>query len=83
MADPKQDLYRIMAEKIWGALCSARQGETSLVTIERAIRNHTIVPEMVSFIVKISDCDDHDTIISRRFEFRADARILLTKAGRK
>lgn len=87
MADPKPDVCRVMAEEIYYSYPHFRtwfpehKKKEIIGDLTDAIRKHTIVPEMMEFIIKVSDCTEED-IISRRAEIRADARILLAK-GRK
>ena len=53
MTDKAQDPCRVIAEKIWEAMCKEDPYEHSLETMTDAIRNHTVVPEMVSMLENI------------------------------
>jgi len=49
MADPRPDVCRVMAESLWEHVFMTA-GEDAIDSIADAIRNHTIVPEMVRFL---------------------------------
>lgn len=83
MTDTPQDPYRVMAEKIWKHIDSKQIAihPDTIEVIADAIRDHTVVPEMVEFIRKIASGDIED-LIERKSELAEEAKPLLAKAER-
>jgi len=81
MADTKPDVCRVMVEQIWhiqGIYFRGWDKNVFVDDITDAIRNHTVVPEMVEFIERIAKLREFDVIRTK------EAKVLLAKAeGRK
>ena len=81
MTDTKQDPCRVMAEKIWDTMTDSEVGDNAVETIAEAIRNHTIVPEMVE-ILKGAQSALYGSKIDKA-DCLWEIERLLAKAGRK